>query len=461
MTRTRRPCGRSFASVLLAGTGIALGCALLAGCATVRRARAAQDASRAPAGERTVRAAELGLSSNSVLTLDEALRIALTCQASVVQASQNLVAASAQFREARAAYWPAADASAGYQRGTANSAASKASSHSSDSYSGSLNLSLLIYDFGKTPAVVRQAYERRLAAEESLRSAQNDTIFGVRSAFYDLCKQQELLQVAEDAVRQFQAHLEQARAFADVGRRTRYDVRKAEVDLGNAQLDRINARNAVNAARATLNRSLGLAERPQYGVGQPPSDDIAGNAEQLMAVARERHPRVRALKAQERSASAAVDAAIADLYPSLALQGQYSESGSHLPLTWNWSAGVRSVFEIFTGWLKTGRIDEAAAQLRAARSQVADQEQQIYLDLSLALNTLDGARQRMTLTELILRQARESLELVSERYKVGQASAVDVTDAEVTVTSARANQVTARFDYQTAVAQIKHAIGDT
>ena len=460
MSRTRRPSGDAFASVLLAGLGIALGCTLLAGCATVRRARVAQDASRAPAGERTVRAAEIGLSSNSVLTLDNALRIALSCQASVVQASQALVAASAQFGEARAAYWPASDASAGYQRGTVNSPGTKASSKSSGSYSGSLDLSLLIYDFGKTPAVVRQAYERRLAAEESLRSAQNDTIFGVRSAFYDLCKQQELLQVADDAVRQFQAHLEQARAFADVGRRTRYDVTKAEVDLGNAQLDRINARNAVTAARATLNRSLGLAERPQYAVGQPPADDIAGDADQFMVVARARHPRLRALKAQERAASAAVDAAIADLYPTLGLQGQYAESGSHLPLTWNWSAGLRSVFQVFTGWLQTGKIDEAAAQLRAARAQVADQEQQIYLDLSQALNTLDGARQRQTLTELILRQAKESLDLVNERYKVGQASAVEVTDAEVAVTSARANQVTARFDYLTAVAQIKHAIGD-
>jgi outer membrane protein len=116
--------------------------------------------------------------------------------------------------------------------------------------------------------------------------------------------------------------------------------------------------------------------------------------------------------------------------------------------------------ELFTGWLKTSRIDEAVAQLRAARSQVANREQLIYLDLSQALNELNAAREKLTLTELILRQARESRDLINERYKVGQASSVEVTDAEGAVTGARANQVTARFDCQTAIARIKHAIGD-
>jgi hypothetical protein len=52
------------------------GALLVSGCATIRRAREAQDAARIPPGERTVTAAEAGLSSNSVLTLDGALDIA-------------------------------------------------------------------------------------------------------------------------------------------------------------------------------------------------------------------------------------------------------------------------------------------------------------------------------------------------------------------------------------------------
>jgi len=48
------------------------------------------------------------------------------------------------------------------------------------------------------------------------------------------------------------------------------------------------------------------------------------------------------------------------------------------------------------------------------------------MELSNALTQLDGARQKSILTELIVRQAQESLTLVRERYRVGQASSVEV-----------------------------------
>jgi len=66
----------------------------------------------------------------------------------------------------------------------------------------------------------------------------------------------------------------------------------------------------------------------------------------------------------------------------------------------------------------------------------------------------------MDLDNLIVQQAQESLDIVSVQYQVGSASAVDVTDAQVALTSAKANQVNARYDYLTAVAQIHHYIGD-
>jgi outer membrane protein len=284
--------------------------------------------------------------------------------------------------------------------------------------------------------------------------------YGVRTAFFDLARAQELRQVAEDAVRQYQAHLEQVKAYAEVGRRIRYDVTKAEVVLGNAQLNQISAANAVATARAVLNRSLGLAEEPGYRLGASEDLPLAGDADALMAAARERHPALRALRAQETFASAAVDETIADLYPSLRLTGQYGASGSRFPLIGNWWGAAQSAWSAFTGWRKTGRVDETAAQLRTARAATASREQQIHLEIRSALSQLDSARQRRQLSDLIVREAQESLNLVSERYRVGQASAVDVTDAQVALTQAQGDRVRARFDCQTAVAQLKHAIGE-
>ena len=455
-----RTSGSMLRRVLVLGIALIVAGHFGVGCATVRRAREVQKGDHVPAGERTLMAAEVGLGSNSTLTLEEAVCIALAYHPTIAVATQNLAAAVAQVSEARSGYAPTVSGSAGYSRATSNVQGAPASHDSQASYQGALNLDMVLYDFGRTPASVRQAVARQTAAASKLQAARNDVTLVVRTAFYGLWKAQELLQVAEEAVRQYAAHLDQARAFVEVGTRIRYDVTKAEVDLGNAQLQFINASNDLVTARVTLNRSLGLAEEPGYRIAPVAFEEFHGRADALMAVARERHPELTALKANQRLASAAVDAAIADLYPSLGLQGRYGAGGDSFPLIWNWSGAVQSTLDLFTATRKTGRIDEAVAQLRSARAQLADREQQIYMDLTQALGQLDSARQRMDLTALTLRQARESLDLINERYRVGKASAVEVTDAQVALTGARADQVKARFEYLAAVAQIKHAVGE-
>jgi outer membrane protein len=440
---------------------LACGLCLGTGCATVRQARSVQKGEQSPPGERLLKASEVGLSSNTVLTLERALEIALAYHPSVVEAAQALAAATAQVYQARAAYWPQLGASAGGSLSTANSKGEPENNETENSFSGSVGLDLLVYDFGKTPAVVRQAYARQIASLENLRSARSDLAYAVRTAFYNLGKAGELTQVAGDAVRQYATRLEQVRAFQEVGRRTRYDVTKSDVDLGNARVSLIKAQNNESDARAALNRTLGLAEEPGYtprpGEATPATPTSAAA---LMDVARRDHPGLRALKAQELAAHAAVDEAIASLYPQIGLQAKYGLSGAHFPLVWNWSAGLQSSLQLFTGRRQTWRIREAVAHLREARTRVTAREQQIYQDLQNALNQLDSATQRLPLTELLVKQAQETLDLVDQRYRLGAASAVEVTDAQVALTTARAEQVQAKFDYQAALAQIKHAVGE-
>ena len=445
---------------LLLTAGLCLG----AGCATIRHARDVQNGTHTPPGERLLTAQEAGLSSNSVLTLDRAVAIAIAYHPAVAQAQQELAAATAQVYQAKAASWPQVSAAASETRSTANTTGQPETHHANNSFNSSLGLDLLVYDFGKTPALVRQAYARHISAAEALRSARNDTAYAVRTAFYNLGKADELTQVATDAVRQYKTRLEQVQAFLDVGRRTRYDLTKAEVDLGNANLDLIKARNDLAIARTALNRTLGLAEEPGYRIyswrDAVPGVRSMDSPDALQAKARQNHPGLRALQAQERAANAAVDEAIAALYPEIGLQAKYGLSGAHFPLVWNWSAALQAPLQLFTGRQQTWRINEAVAQLRVARAKLTDREQQVYQDLQDALNQLDSAQQRLPLTDLLVKQAQESLDLITERYRLGAASSVEVTDAQVALTGARAEQVKAKFDVEAALAQIRHAVGE-
>ncbi len=62
-------------------------------------------------------------------------------------------------------------------------------------------------------------------------------VLNVKQAYYQVLKTKRNLVVAGETVKQFQQHLEQAKAFYEVGTKPKFDVTKAEVDLGNAQLE--------------------------------------------------------------------------------------------------------------------------------------------------------------------------------------------------------------------------------
>lgn len=444
---------------LICGSVGLLSVLALAGCATIRHARDAQREQAHPVGERPATAADTGLAAGAEVSLDEAIRAAALCHPSIARARQSVIAAEAQLQQAGASRWPDISASLGYNRRTSNTEAGRFSSSTSYGYTASLGLDLLVFDFGRTPAIIRAAAARCAAAVENLRSAENNVRFDVRSAFFNLGKARELRQVAEESVRQYRQNLEQVRAFVEVGRRTRYDVTKAEVDLGNAQLTLIETRNAEAAAQAALATRIGLAENPGWRAGSGALDDVPGAVADWMNQARKLNPDLCALAAQEKAASAAVDEAIAALYPSLSLRADFSGSGDGFPMVWNASGALSAVLSVFDGRRKTGQIAEAAANLRAVRAQRAERENVLQLELQQARSDRDTAQERFELSGLVLRQAQESLALVMEQYRQGRASSLEVTDAQVAVTRAQAGQVQARYAWQAAVAQVLKTIG--
>lgn len=432
-----------------------------AGCATSRRAaRAAQDAAKVPPGERTVTAAEAGLNADVPLTLARAIQIAARFHPAIVQAKQEVEVARANVDAVRAAADVKIGSSAGYRRATANTAPERGSHDTKDAYNAGLSADLLIYDFGKTPALHREAVARQLAAEFGLQAARNDVSYAARTAYLTLAENIDLLDVARETVRQFEVRLTQAQGLFEVGNRIKYDLTKAQVDLGNAQLQLINASNAVTTSRAALNRAMGLAEDPDYRLAPAPPDDIHTGLKLLMLTAHATQPDLRALQAEVDAALFAVDAAIADLYPSLGLGAALNWTGASFPLVWNWSAALDAAMNLFDSGGRNSRIVAATARLRSARARQAAREQQIFAELSQALARLDGARQRHKLTDLIVQQARESRDLVNERYRIGLATAVELTDAQAALASALAQQVAARYDVLTEVATIKHTIGE-
>lgn len=409
----------------------------------------------------TVTAADAGLTGSHPHSLTNLEQIALQHHPSILQANQAVESARLQCRMTHSGRLPQLSTSAAYNRTTKNSQGRSSSTEMQGSWSGSLGLDLLLYDFGRLDAEERQAREALIAAEEQLRTAELEVVYAVRTAFFELHRNVELYSVARETENQYAEHLEEARVMVQVGTRRQYDATKAEVDWGNATLDVITVSNAVVTTRAQLNRALGLVEFPTYSITDdtmPPRPEP--NISELMELSRESAPSLAVLRARSRAASFYVDQTIAELYPDLSLGSSLNLSGRGFPLTWNFSWAARLAQDLFTGYRKTDRVKDAVTQLRIARAREADAEQTLYLDLVNALAQYKSARKRLEISQIIERQAKENREIVNEQYRVGLSSSIERTDAQVAVTQAQADVVRARFDEQAAQARIARLVGE-
>ena len=427
------------------------------GCATVREARRAQETDT----ERTVRWAETPFAAREgELAMEELAAWARTNAPAVVQARQDVVQAQIALRAVNAAFIPVVDGSIGYTYASQNIDPHNTEWDGEGAWGGNLTLNWLLYDFGRTRASTRRAVAALAAADQAERAAENGAVYGVRAACFALRRAEELHRVAVETSESYRLHRDQTKDRFDVGAATNYEVSKAEVDYQNALLSEISASNAVETARASLALALGLAESPHIALGDCSFPEMTNDVGALMAVAATNAPALAALRAAADAAKDYVDWTICDLYPNLSFRLSFDAKGDSSPLLWNYAAVPAVAQTLFSAGAKNRQIETAVAQLRAARSKLAEAEQQLFNQVLTATLSADRARKSLAVAEAALAASKENFDVVSSRYDVGKASALERTDAQVALSSAEAAVVTARYDLQDTQILLARLIGE-
>lgn len=409
---------------------------------------------------------------DELLTLQRCMEIAIIRHPTIVAAQNTVGANQSRVFEATANYYPQIAATAGYSRISAVSATAGNSSSSPvvpetvtssgsfDQYSGSLTLSQLIYDFGKTSSQVDVQQFILTSSRSDLETTVEQVLFNVKQAYYGVLEAKRNRDVATDTVNQFQLHLDQAKGFYEVGTHPKYDVTKAEVDLSNAKLNLIKAENTVKVSKVTLNNAMGVPDAPNYTT----EDNLAFQKyeitfAQAIETAYKNRPDLQSAIAKRMSSERAVDFAKTGYYPVLSGNAAYNRAGSSFPLEEGWNAGVAITLPIFSGFLTKNQVEEAKANLGVARANEETLKQSILLDVQQADLNLMVAEESISNTELTVKQATENFEIANGRYAAGVGNPIEVADAEVLLANARTAYNQALYDYKVARATLEKAMG--
>ncbi len=399
------------------------------------------------------------------LGLHDCIDKALGNHPSIRAAREGLNAGEGRVTQAISVYFPQVQASTGYAESRALGGAFGEAV--TKSYTTTLSVNQLLYDFGKTGNSADAARFGTQSARMNVDRAAQEVVLNVKQAYYALLQAKKLVVVAQQTLAQTESHLKQAEAFFRAGSKPRFDVTRAEVDVNNARLGLINAKNGVRLRTIALYNAMGIdpggdietEDILTQPVAVPPLD-------QIQSEALKNRPEMLKAEADIRSAEARVKAAEANYLPTLSANGAYnwatgtSEMGPFKGDIQNsWNAGVTLSLPLFEGGLTKGKVSEARANLRAVEAQRDGLRQSILLEVNQAYADLDSATARIAVMEISEKKAKENLELAEGRYRAGVGPSLEVTDAQVASIKAETDYVQALYDTQLAAARLLKAMG--
>ena len=420
--------------------------------------------------------------TRQTITLDAAIDLALRSHPSEAQAHAAVDVASAHVVENRSQYLPQIVGTGQYQRLTYNptgkpgvfAPAATATTtgatppttswtRTSDFFTFGGTASQLIYDFGQTSDRWSSAQASEAAATHSEHAVQVQIVSNVRKAYFQARAQRDLIDVAAEAVANQKMHVDQIQKLVLEGMRPEIDRVTAETGLANAQVQLISAQNAYDLACAAFSQAIGQASAARYEPGtddMPPVADEDAPIERLLESALHDRPELASFAKQREAQAKMVAAARGGYGPNLQAQASIAGTGVSVDsLAPNWWVGALLTWPIFQGGLTKGQVAEAQANLHAINAQEDTFRLQVRIDVEQAALAVRAARATLGAALLARENAQKQLQLAEARYAAGMGSVIELSDAQVTRTTAAAQEVGARFSLASSRAALWGALG--
>jgi outer membrane protein TolC len=406
------------------------------------------------------------------LTLDEAVQIGLANAPKILAAVGDYVAAQQRVAEALAPLLPQVSSQwSGFENKNVVVATAIPGAPLSPvpprqgiravrflNTTATVTASQLLMDFGQTLAARDVAKASAESFAQALELQKDVIVLTVKTSYFTLLLSKRLAGVAVQALERAELNLRSARAFFEVGIQPRVFVTRAEVDVANAQVSLIQARNAVSQAHIGLNAAMGIAINTRFEAKdllayQP----FPVDKDTLVAEALERRPEERQAAAQLDAARAAVRQTFRNMFPVISGSGTYGVARADMNEIWTY--GVMLNWSLFDGGNKIGRYQEAQAALAAAEARLRDTELSIWQNVEQAYVNMGAAEEQIGAAAKAVESAQENFELARGRFRTGIATIIDLTDAQLALTQAQQTEVQALADYRIAIAQLERAVG--
>lgn len=396
------------------------------------------------------------------LNLPRTIDLALQNNHSVKSAQWTYEAAKAGVSQAAAAKNP----SVGYEYNAKRSSVNGQNAlqnGTSKSFGNQFAVTVPIYSAARDAAVEAARYTRE-GKGAALEAQYQTSKLQAAKDYYGLIMNRNKVDIAQQSVRDYDAHLTNVNQQYVVGIVAKSDVLASKTSLAEAQTNLVSTKNAADIAESTLNKYIGLpvatkVETADRELGYAPYNVTLEQARAYAMLHRaELVEAAMAVKQAEENVNKAKAGHLPSVDGSLSKSwGGDSWSGTGDSNSWTIGAGV--TWSIWDGGATNESIKVQKANLEAAKEANLEQIDAVSLQVHQAYLDMKAAEQTINSTRVAVEQGQENFRIATLRYRAGVGINLDVLDAETKLSTARNNYVDALYNYNIAVATLEQAMG--
>jgi len=311
---------------------------------------------------------------------------------------------------------------------------------------------------------LRAAEQNQKAVELSGQDARDLVVEAVANSYLSIIAAGARVEAARSEAATAQALYERARDQHAAGVSPAIDELRSQVEWKSRQQQLLAAQNLFAKDKLTLARVTGLPPAQDFELSDSaPYAPLEGHTpEQMLDRAHQSRGDYLSLKAQIQAAESARDAALAERYPKLALEGNYGASGVNVGQLHPTFAFVGSVkVNVFDGGRIHADVAQADIEIRRRKDELGSLDQHIDVDIRSALLDLKSAADQVAVARDNLDVANQTLTQARDRFTAGVTDNIEVVQAQDAVANAQEALISSMYAHNLAKVTLARAVGMT
>ena len=338
------------------------------------------------------------------------------------------------------------------------------------SYAISVTGTQLIFN-GTTFNQIRGTFFQRDSAYFAFRNVLDQLISTVKTQFYQIIVNRDLVSVNEENVRLLEAQLKDQQNRFEAGTVPRFNVLQADVQLHNQIPQLIATQNNLRISKLQLAKTLGLDFQRRRG--DSPPLEVIGDMPYIprpielvdaIEMGKQRRAFLKQARANVLNQLQQVRATAGQWLPNITTTGGGEWVSSPINSSWHdiskgWTALVQGSVPIWDSGAIAGQVIQQRALLSETKITYDDDVRQVELEIQQAYSNLQQNRELIQSQEKNVELADEALRLAKARLDAGAGVQLDVLNATVQLLTAQSTRLQALFGYNSSLAEFDRATG--